>query len=102
MDTGTCSLRSAFKNGSCSSCPLVLMFYLVVIGIWRVTVLHFSALRHSAPERGAGAPLAGMRPYRRAGGRQNMFHCRVLDSEAAVSVFRAVYRTDSGLAGIRF
>src|SRR5476649_325728 len=34
MDTGTCSLRSALRNGSCSSCPFVLMFaplFLVLI-----------------------------------------------------------------------
>src|SRR5687768_13565069 len=27
METGTCSLRSVFKNGSCSNCPLLLMFF---------------------------------------------------------------------------
>src|ERR1700735_1186883 len=25
MDTGTCSFRSAFKNGSCNNCPLLLI-----------------------------------------------------------------------------
>src|SRR5687768_13140298 len=25
MDTGTCSFRNAFKNGSCSNCPFALM-----------------------------------------------------------------------------
>src|SRR3972149_1300952 len=97
-----CSLRNAFKNGSCSSCPLVLMTYLAVIGIRWITLLHFPELRHSAPERGAGAPLAGMRPYRRASGRQLMFHCPALDSEAAVNVYRAVCHRGSHPAGTRF
>src|SRR6185437_8997566 len=30
METGTCSLRSAFRNGSCNSCPLLLIANSVV------------------------------------------------------------------------
>src|SRR6266480_4155572 len=39
MDTGTCSLRRVFRNGSCSNCPLLLMatpesYYLKVYCKW--------------------------------------------------------------------
>src|SRR3954447_5362722 len=47
MDTGTCSRRSVFRKGSCSSCPLLLTIFSVFRRCWKL---------HITTANGCGGP----------------------------------------------
>src|SRR6185436_109991 len=55
MLTGTCSLRSRFRKGSCKSCPLLLTIFSVLeVRCWNATPYHSPGFPRTALSSGIG------------------------------------------------